>query len=282
MAGAFPGSGRFFPLGSAMAKRFLLDRLLLRATRGAISCEKRSYFVASTAGLSIEIWIERCPRENPESEASAFVLRFLGTRGRAELATSDPIDRLPGTPGEIWTVNPPGYGGSTGPASFATYANAALSAFDAMRAVAGDRPIWVAGKSLGSNAALHVAARRPVSGVLLRNPVPLRDFLRQARWRGLPVPLAWLASALPADLDAVANAGNSTAPAVMLTSSGDRVVSPALQRLVTDAYVGPKRVLLVPGEHDDRVLPVPDEQRYRESIRWLASKSGIPDARHAT
>jgi len=60
----------------------------------------------------------------------------------------------------------------------------------------------------------------------------------------------WLApslSAVPADLDSVANARRLTAPAVFVMGGDDEVIPPAYQRPVVEAYAGPKRVIEIPG-----------------------------------
>src|SRR5437899_673838 len=75
---------------------------------------------------------------------------------------------------EIWAVNYPGFGGSSGPAQLRLIPSAALAAFDALQSKAGTRPIIVFGTSLGATVALHVAAHRNVHGIVLHNPPPLR------------------------------------------------------------------------------------------------------------
>jgi pimeloyl-ACP methyl ester carboxylesterase len=61
---------------------------------------------------------------------------------------------------EVWGVNYPGFGGSTGPARLARIGPAALAAFDALKREARDRPVVVFGASMGTTAALHIAAHR--------------------------------------------------------------------------------------------------------------------------
>jgi hypothetical protein len=62
--------------------------------------------------------------------------------------------------------------------------------------------------------------------------------------------LAGLAAAhIPDDLDSIANAGKSTAPVVSILHGDDEVVPPKYQRRVADAYVGPKRIVAMPGQH---------------------------------
>src|SRR5260370_12188818 len=92
-------------------------------------------------------------------------------------------------------MNYPGFGGSTGPARLSRIGPAALTAFDELQRHANGQPIVLYGASLGASAALHIAAHRLVTGLILPNPPPLRQMiLRQFRLCNLlllPVPLSF-------------------------------------------------------------------------------------------
>ena len=95
-------------------------------------------------------------------------------------------------------MNYPGFGGSTGPARLARLGPAALTAFDAVKHAAGDRPVVVFGASLGTTTALHIAAHRPVAGLILHNPPALRQIiLRQFGWWNLWLLAGPLARKIP-------------------------------------------------------------------------------------
>ena len=110
---------------------------------------------------------------------------------------------------EIWGMNYPGFGGSTGPPRLARIGPAAVAAFDALRREAADAPIVAYGASIGATAALHVAASRPaeIAGLILHNPPPLREMiLRQFGWWNLWLLAGPVALQIPRDLDSIANA----------------------------------------------------------------------------
>src|SRR5213076_1731280 len=113
---------------------------------------------------------------------------------------------------EVWGVNYPGFGGSSGPARLARIGPASLAAYDELRKVAGTRPIFVFGASLGSTADLHIAAQRPVAGLILHNPPAIRQMiLRQFGWWNLWLLAGPLALQIPRELDSIANARASRA-----------------------------------------------------------------------
>jgi pimeloyl-ACP methyl ester carboxylesterase len=158
---------------------------------------------------------------------------------------------------EIWRVNYPGFGGSTGPARLSRIGPAALSAFDELKHHANGRPIVPFGTSIGATAALHLAASRPgrIDGVILQNPPPLREMiLRQFGWWNLWLLAGPVALQMPRDLDSIINARTSRAPAIFLLAERDEVVAPRFHRLVVDAYAGEKRVIALRGAyHNDPI-----------------------------
>ncbi len=144
----------------------------------------------------------------------------------------------------------PGFGGSTGPARLAKVGPAALTALDALAAIAGDKPIMVVGYSFGPTAALCVAAHRPVAGVILQDSPALRQMIvGEHGWWNLWLLAGPLALRVPAALDSVGNAKAAQAPAIFLVDELDTAVPPKYQKLVIQAYAGKKEVVSVPDGH---------------------------------
>ena len=177
----------------------------------------------------------------------------------------------------MWAVNYPGYGSSPGPARLAAIPPAALAAYDAVAAEAHGRPIVVAGVSLGTAAALHVARNRPVAGLYLTNPPPLRQLIRGRHgWWNL-----WLLAGpgslvVPSELGSLDNAAGATCPAVFVSSGADRVVPPEYQQRVIDAYAGPKWVVRVPeADHNDPPTG-PAAAELGDALKWLWDTVGVP------
>jgi hypothetical protein len=171
---------------------------------------------------------------------------------------------------EVWGMNYPGFGGSTGPARLKRLGPAALAAFDALKDKAGDHPIFVFGASLGTTTALHVAAHRQVAGLILHNPPALRQIiLRQFGWWNLWLLAGPLAYKLPADLDSIANARAIHARAIFLLAEKDEVVAPRFQKLVVDAYAGEKRAIPLIGAGHNSPIEGAGLVEFQNALDWL-------------
>ncbi len=257
---------------------FSPDRLLLFPTTdrlGSIGATRR--FVPFEGG-QLEIWTGRSARCRPGLPPDAYGLRFYGNADRADPNVGIEAMEWGGTQAvEIWGVNYPGYGGSTGPVRLSRIGPAALAAFDALKQAAAGRPVFVFGTSIGTTAALHVAARRPVAGVVLQNPPPLRQIvLRQFGWWNLWLlagPVAWR---IPGALDNLANARAVHARGVFVLAGNDEIVAPRFQRLVVDAYAGEKRVVPVPGASHNDPIDGPARAEFFGAVDWLLSKPSAP------
>ena len=107
------------------------------------------------------------------------------------------------------------------------------------------------GTSIGATAALHVAAHRPVAGLILQNPPPLREMiLRRFGWWNLWLLAGPVALQIPKDLDSIANVRKRLVrAAIFLLAEKDEVVPPGYHKLVVDAYAGEKRVISLPSAH---------------------------------
>ncbi len=260
-----------------MLSRFA-DRCIFCPTTDKLPTEGKTRRAIPFRGGELEVWTQRTDslaadgnRAAQGAEPQLFVLKLSGTAGRAERATLHPFEVWSDIAGEVWAANPPGYGGSTGPATLTTFAAAAGAVFDELQRVAAGRPIVVTGNSLGTATALHLAANhQDIAAVILRNPPPLRELIRgKFGWRTLGLGPLLVGSRIPPELDSIANARRAIAPAVILTSLKDRMVPPAIQRHVIDAYAGPKR--LVELADADHAFELTEEQQYEyaDALRWL-------------
>jgi fermentation-respiration switch protein FrsA (DUF1100 family) len=200
---------------------------------------------------------------------------------------------------EIWGMNYPGFGGSTGPARLALIGPAAVTAFDelqrqvktknavesavpsesssnpALRTAHTTAPIVIYGASIGVTAALHVAASRrtEIAGLILHNPPPLREvILRQFGWWNLWLLAGPVALQIPRDLDSIANARVSRTPAIFLLAEKDEIVAPRFHQLVVQAYAGEKRVIELRGAyHNDPIEGAPLAD-LNDALGWLLAK----------
>ena len=179
-------------------------------------------------------------------------------------------------------MNYPGFGGSSGPARLATVGPAALAACDAIKRVAGERPVVIFGASFGTTAALHVAAERPgaVAGLVLHNPPAIREMiLGRFGWWNLWLLAGPVALGVPTTLDSVANARRVHVPAIFLLAEKDGFVLPKYQRLVASAYAGPKEVIVLPGADHNSPVGGSALAELHAALDRLLPRAGSPAAR---
>jgi pimeloyl-ACP methyl ester carboxylesterase len=151
-----------------------------------------------------------------------------------------------------------------------------LHAYDELLKIAGNRPIFVAGNSLGTAPALYVAAERPVAGLMLQNPPPMRQIIwREFGWWNLWLLAGPLGFAIPSELDSIANARRVRSPAIFITSMKDEVVPVKYQKLVINVFRGPRNVMeLENGDHNWALTPI-EERELKMHLAWLWVK-GTP------
>ena len=151
-------------------------------------------------------------------------------------------------PGIAWLlVSYRGYGGSGGSPSAQNISADALRWYDHAAAVLKPSRISVFGRSLGSGAAVHVAAQRPVASVVLVTPF---DSLAEVARHHYPfLPVGWM---LRHRFDSVDLAPRISAPLLCIAAARDVVIPPAHARRLYEAWGGPKRLLELEGAgHND-------------------------------
>src|SRR5438876_5150105 len=194
------------------------DKLLL-----APSTEHRDSAGASRKTIPLnngvlEIWTARsaaCANHEPQ----AYLLEFCGNGTRAEDIATYVAHRWDKHALEVWAVNYPGFGGSTGPAKLKLVAPASIAAYDALAAIANDRPIFAGGHSFGSATALYVAVHRKTAGLFLHNPPALRELVMgHFGWWNLWFAAFPISLQIPAELDSLSNAARVHAPAAFISA----------------------------------------------------------------
>ena len=259
----------------------LPDHLILFPTRAPVDAGGAVQKTIPFENGEVEIWTAQSRRARQQGRADVFILRFYGNADRADRWPAMEAEMWKDRAVEIWGMNYPGFGGSTGPARLARIGPAAVAAFDVLRRHAANKsavesavpsgptpnsalrtahataPIVLFGASIGATAALHVAASRPagIAGLILHNPPPLREvILRQFGWWNLWLLAGPVALQIPRDLDSIANARASRAPAIFLLAERDEIVAPRFHRLVVQAYAGEKRIIELRGAyHNDPI-----------------------------
>jgi uncharacterized protein len=248
----------------------LPDRLVLFPTTYRVDAGAAVRKPIPFDGGELEIWTAQSRLAKQRGRADVYVLRFYGNADRADRWVADEAEMWNNRAVEVWGMNYPGFGGSTGPARLTRLGPAALTAFDALKQIAGERPVVVFGASLGTTTALHIAAQRKVAGVILHNPVALRQIiLRQFGWWNLWLFAGPMARKIPSDLDSIANAKATRSPAIFLLAENDEVIAPKFQRLVVQAYAGEKRIVTLAGARHNDPLEGASVAKFVEALDWL-------------
>ncbi|MDQ2867635.1 MAG: alpha/beta hydrolase [Verrucomicrobiota bacterium] len=254
----------------------LADSLMLFPTTNVLAVHGAQRLLLPFENGQLEVWTKQSRTAQARGRVDAYILRFYGNADRADRWIDYEADAFGAHAVEIWGVNYPGFGESTGPSRLRRLGPAGLAAFDALHERAGSKPILVYGASMGTTVALDVAAHRAVCGIILHNPPPLRQLvLAKHGWWNL-----WLLAGpaalfrIPHDLDSIANAPLCHAHAVFVLSGNDEVVPPRFAQLVVNSYAGEKRIIPLPGAPHNSIFPQEAVAALEHDYDWL-----VPAAR---
>jgi uncharacterized protein len=265
---------------AVMAFVHLADHLVLFPTRMPVATGGAVRKLIPFQDRELEIWTAKSHQAQQQGHADLFVLRFYGNADRADRWPAEEAEMWSGRAVEIWGMNYPGFGGSTGPGRLNRIGPAALAAFDELKRHATNRPIVPFGTSIGATAALHVAASRSCVGLILHNPVPLRELiLWRFGWWNLWLLAGPVALQIPPELDSVKNAKSVRTPAIFLLAEKDEVVPPRYQTLVVDVYAGEKRVIQLPGAYHNDPIDATGLAELNNALGWVLAKSSSAPAR---
>jgi uncharacterized protein len=252
----------------------LPDQLILFPSTQAINPHGAIRKTVPSHGGEVEAWTARSRLAQQRGHAEIYVLRFYGNADRAERWVAAEAEMWNERAVEIWGMNYPGFGGSTGPARLKRIAPAATTVFDALQREAGEHPIVVFGASIGTAPALHIAAHRSVAGLILHNPPALRQLiLGQYGWWNLWLLAGPVAAQIPSDLDSVENARAVHAPAIFLLAEQDEIVASRFQKLVVNAYAGEKRVIALRGAHHNSPIECAGLADLYKALDWLLPRN---------
>ncbi|PYK42553.1 MAG: hypothetical protein DME46_10120 [Verrucomicrobia bacterium] len=265
------------PLVAYLALMFctpLPDQLILFPSSQRIDAHGATRQAILFQNGELEIWTARSRIAQQRDHVDAYVLRFYGNADRAERWVMPEADAFGERAIEVWGMNYPGFGGSSGPARLARMSPAGLAAFDALKSKADNKPIFLFGASIGSAVAMNVAANREVRGLILHNPPPLRQIiLRNYGWWNLWLLAGPVALQIPRELDSVANAKRIHARAIFLLAENDEIVPPKFQRLVVDSFPGQKEVITLPAAYHNSPIEGPVVTEIHHAYDWLFGAS---------
>jgi uncharacterized protein len=192
-----------------------------------------------------------------------FVLARRGAETASLLTAAAPVNVVLG--------EYPGYGQRPGPQSLERLKHESLLLYDAIAADTASytRCVIVHGHSLGSFLAAHVAAHRPVCGLVLQSSATnprdwMKTFFRPSRFRWWARPAyPFLRVSIDPALEAEDNEARvrmSSAPLLVLVGSRDDVTPPAMSRRLWEASPTAeslKRLVELPGADHENVLRHP-------------------------
>jgi uncharacterized protein len=200
----------------------------------------------ATDGAVLKVWRVAGSRDR--------ALIYFGGNGDDVAANIAPLAAAsPGT--TIYLVNYRGYGGSTGaPSETALLADAEV-VFDRVRAE--HEQVAVIGRSLGSGVAVHLAAVRDVTKLVL--VTPFDSVLRIAQGRLPFVPVSWL---LKDTFDSFAKAPRVRAPVLVLLAELDSSIPRAnSERLVAAFAPGQAAVVTIARADHNSISESPEYGR---------------------
>ena len=225
-------------LGIPAAAWFAQDRLIFFpqpvASTAHLPAHAEPFAVATADGTTLRGWIAR-----GTTVPAPTVVYFGGNAEEVSWTLAD--TRWP----REWTIvalNYRGYGASEGKPGERELIGDALAIYDAVAARDGiDRTrIVTFGRSLGTALATHLAAERPVAGVVLVSPYDSLAAIGHHHYPWLPVSLL-----LRHRFDASKDAGRCRTPLLAIAAQADEINPVARSRALYDAWAGPKHWHLI-------------------------------------
>jgi pimeloyl-ACP methyl ester carboxylesterase len=190
----------------------------------------------AAAGVAESIFLDGEPRRHAWHVKGEPLVLYFG--GNAE-EVSWMLEQARRAPGTGWLlVDYRGYGSSSGSPSAKALGEDGLRWYDRFAG----RRIFVFGRSLGSGVAVHVAAARPVAGVVLVAPFDSMVEMGKHYYPFLPVSLL-----LRHRFESAAAAPGITAPLLCIVAERDEIIPAERSRALYDAWAGPKRWVELKG-----------------------------------
>jgi len=244
--------------------------LVLPANHDVVYVSDATQKFVTIQGKKVECWVALSPGAR-NSEPKAFVLFFVGKGDRADRWVGAVANAWTDKPVEVWGMNYPGSGSSDdGSPRLGMVGPDALGVFDHVQSIAAGRPIFIHAGSFGTATALCVAARRPVSGMVLQNPPPLRQLiLGRYGWWNLWLIAGPVALSIPSDLDSIANAERTHTNAIFILAGRDSLVLPEYQQKVVQAYGGEKKLVQMPWADHNDALTAEAAGEFARDLDWL-------------
>lgn len=225
-------------------------------------------FLETEDGLTLGAWFI----PSATGEPGPAVLFLPGNAGNRSLRA--PLAQALAQAGlAVLLVDYRGYAGNPGSPSEAGLAADARAALQRLRQLPQVDPerILYFGESLGTGAAVTLAAEFPPAALILRSPFASLTSVARLHYPFLPV--QWI---LRDRFDSVHRIGDISAPVLILAGENDRIVPASESRRLFDAAREPKRFVLFPdaGHNDLALLAGP--QLIQQVQRFLEDMELVP------
>lgn len=253
----------------------------LSALDGQAPAGARRLEVAGRDGVMLRGWLVPAARPDPR-----YVLFFYGSNEDA-LIERNRLSWLASLGVNAVCLDYRGYGFSDGKVDAAGIREDSLALFDAVRATIAPpgASVLVYGWSIGTQLALHVAAHRPVSGVILQAPPASADDMDAAsRAAAVPAIVRWAVSlksdaAVRSVFQGKAEAAAVTAPMLIIEGRQDTTVPPAQAQAVFDASPSRQKTLVLVDGADHNRLRFQEPPASTALISFLRERQRPADPR---
>jgi pimeloyl-ACP methyl ester carboxylesterase len=203
-------------------------------------------------------------------ERHTLILSFAGNATNAQDLAMRLRSAFPEHP--IVAFHYRGYGPSGGTAGAEAIAEDAPLAYDHVVALYRPQRVVALGVSLGSGVAATLAARRPLSGLILVTPFDsLKNVARQIYWW---VPVSML---MKHDLDSAAALANSSVPTAIVAAPRDELVRPERTDALRRAIRTLRHDAVLPGAtHNDIFMHPGFDPTLREALAKIVPRTMFP------
>jgi pimeloyl-ACP methyl ester carboxylesterase len=213
---------------------FLLQRQMLFLPQSTRVPASRTDFALDRDGVVLRGW-----RLNPGQPRA--LLYFGGNAEQIGWQRERYARWFPGH--TVYLVAYRGYGASDGSPTEADLKADALALYD--RVAGAHAAVDVLARSVGTGVALHLAARRSIARLALITPY---DSLVEVAGYHYPwMPVRWL---LRERFDALSDAGQVTAPALLLIARQDEIIPPVHAERLARAFPRPPAVQWLDSDHN--------------------------------
>jgi uncharacterized protein len=221
--------------------------------------------IPSTSGIQLHGWLIK-----PIFQEKPPLVIYFGGNAEEVSGMAYHAERFDGW--AILLINYQGYGLSEGKPTEKNLLSDALAIFDTIiqRQDVDTQHIVAMGRSLGTGVAVHLAAHRPITGVILVTPY---DSITQVAQRHFPfVPVALL---LKHPFNSQTLAPSITKPMLALVGPQDTLIPPAHAYRLVEKWAGASEIKLIENTNHDNIS---DTEIYWETIRHFLAHIAKKDS----